>query len=623
MKEIDPVSLMTLHNRLVTICEEMGLVMMKTSYSTIFSEGLDFCCVILNKDAEIIAETEFTPSMMGAITHTMKWTIEEMGLDSFAPGDVIIHNDSYRGGCHLPEHMVMKPVFIEGELFGFVGNMGHVAEIGGKAPGSFAADATDIYQEGLRLPPVKLIDRGKYVKDVWKIIMTNHRTPHNTWGDFHAMIGSLQVAEKRLAELVAKYGNQYIGDATRQLMDYSERRMRTEIREIPDGKYHFQHWLEDDGISAERIPIEVTIVVRDDEVIVDFTGSSPQVKGPINCTWVVAASSTYIPLLSLTDPDVPRNSGAFRPIKIIAPPGTVVNVSHPGPCVAGNTDTQIKLIDLILAAFSEVIPRKITAASGGSSSNFLIGGIHPDTDQYYSNYSFDGQGAGATAYKDGNDAEVPRHGNCRNTPIEVFEGRFPLITLEYRLVTDSGGPGRFRGGLGLSRKYEVMAPEVTVSALFDRFEIKPWGLFGGKEGMNSKLLIKKKGEQKWRTFGEVYRRPSASKFTNALVTKGDLIQIVTPGGGGFGNPLDRSVELILEDVKEGYVSPESAERDYGVIFEPLTKRKLQLDEVATRQERDRQHSLRSEPSPVYDWWPGESEQAMQDQLIGRRARGGS
>lgn len=623
MKEFDPVSLLTLYNRLVTICEEMGLVMMKTSYSTIFSEGLDFCCVILNKDAEIIAETEFTPSMMGAITHTMKWTIEEMGLDSFAPGDVIIHNDSYRGGCHLPEHMVMKPVFLDDELFGFVGNMGHVAEIGGKAPGSFAADATDIYQEGLRLPPVKLINRGQYVEDVWKIIMSNHRTPHNTWGDFHAMIGSLQVAEKRLAQIVDKYGKSYIEEGTRQLMDYSERRMRAEIREIPDGRYHFQHWLEDDGISTERIPIEVTISVRDDEVIVDFTGSSPQVKGPINCTWVVAASSTYIPLLSLTDPDVPRNSGAFRPIKIIAPPGTVVNVSHPGPCVAGNTDTQIKLIDLILAAFSEVIPCKITAASGGSSSNFLIGGIHPDTGQYYSNYSFDGQGAGATAVKDGNDAEVPRHGNCRNTPIEVFEGRYPLLTLEYRLVCDSGGPGRFRGGLGLSRKYKIIAPEVTVSALFDRFEVKPWGLFGGKEGMNSTLLIKKKGEQKWRTFANVYGRPSASKFTNALVAKGDLIQIVTPGGGGFGDPLDRSTASVLEDIEERYVSLESAHRDYGVIFVQSTDRKLRIDEEATRRERYNQRSQRLKPFPVYTWWPDESEDAIQDALIGRRARGSS
>jgi N-methylhydantoinase B/oxoprolinase/acetone carboxylase alpha subunit len=599
----------------------MGFVMMRTAYSTIFSEGLDFCCVILNRDAEIIAETEYTPSMIGAMTHTMKWTIEEMGLESFSPGDVVIHNDSYRGGCHLPEHMVMKPVFLDDELFGFVGNMGHVAEIGGKAPGSFAADATDIYQEGLRLPPVKLMDRGKHVKDVWKIIMTNHRTPRNTWGDFHAMIGSLHVAERRLADLVAKYGKAYIEEGARELMEYSERRLRAEIREIPDGKYHFKHWLEDDGVSAEMIPIEVTITVRGDEVIVDFTGSSPQVKGPINCTWVVAASSVYIALLSLTDPYIPRNSGAFRPIKIIAPPGTVVNVKHPGPCVAGNTDTQIKLIDVILTALSQVIPRQVIAGSGGSCSNFLIGGLHPDTGEYYSNYGFDAPGSGATAFKDGNDAELPRHANTRNTPMEVFEGRYPLLTLEYRLIKDSGGPGRFRGGLGIRRTYEIIAPEVTVSALFDRFKIKPWGLFGGKEGLNSSLLIKKKGQDQWRTFAEVYGRPSASKFTNALVSQGDLIQIVTPGGGGFGDPLDRSVEMVLEDLGEGYISLESAKRDYGVVIEK-TDKGPKINEEATRQERDRQRSIRSEPLPVYDWWPEDSGKTVRSQLIGRRARGG-
>ncbi|UCB44823.1 MAG: hydantoinase B/oxoprolinase family protein [Spirochaetota bacterium] len=623
MSKFDTVALLTLHNRLVNICEEMALVMMKTAYSTIFSEGLDFCCVILNKDAEIIAETEYTPSMIGAITHTAKWTIEEMGMDNIAPGDVIIHNDSYRGGCHLPEHMIMKPVFLDGELFGFVGNMGHVAEIGGKAPGSFAADATDIYQEGLRLPPIKLMEKGEYVKDVWKMIMTNHRTPYNTWGDFHAMIGSLQVAEKRLAGLVERYGREYIEEGSRLLMDYSARRLRAEIEEIPDGTYHAINWLEDDGVSAEMIQIEVTVTVRGDEVIVDFTGSSPQVKGPINCTWVVSASVVYIAILSLTDPYIPRNSGAFRPIKIIAPPGTVVNVQHPGPCVAGNTDSQIKLIDLILSALSQAIPRKITAGSGGSSSNFLIGGVHPDTGQYYSNYSFDGQGTGGTAFKDGNDAEIPRHGNCRNSPIEVFEGRYSLLTLEYKLVNDSGGPGRNRGGLGISRIYEVTAPEVTISALFDRFKIKPWGLFGGKEGTNSSLTIKKKGDNRWRTFAEVYGRPSASKFTNAVVTKGDLIHIVTPGGGGFGDPLDRNPELVLEDVKEGYVSLESAKRDYGVVI-VKTNKMYQINQEATRAERERLRAARPEPIPLYDWWPkeGESINVVREQLIGRRSRSG-
>jgi N-methylhydantoinase B/oxoprolinase/acetone carboxylase alpha subunit len=278
------------------------------------------------------------------------------------------------------------------------------------------------------------------------------------------------------------------------------------------------------------------------------------------------------------------------------------------------------LIDLIFTALSEVIPRQIIAGSGGSCSNFLIGGIHPDTGLYYSNYGFDAPGSGATAFKDGNDAELPRHANTRNTPIEVFEGRYPLLTLEYRLVQDSGGPGRFRGGLGIRRTYEVVAPEVTVSALFDRFKIKAWGLFGGQEGMNSNLLIKKKDTNGWQTFAEAYGRPSASKFTNAVVKRGDLIQIVTPGGGGFGDPLDRSIEKILEDVKEGYVSIDSARSNYGVVLE-RTEKGMRVSDKGTQAERNRQRSLRPKSLPAYDWWPDESTRTTKNQLIGRRTRG--
>ena len=304
-RDLDSVSLNILHNALTNIAAEMALVMLKTSYSTIFNEGRDFSTVILNKRGELIAEKNYTPSMMGAIVHVVKWTVEELGLDSFEPGDVLVHNDPYRGGCHLPEHMMMKPVFFGGDLFGFVGNIGHVAEIGGMAPGSFAAEATDIYQEGLRLPPVKLMRQGEYVEDVWKIIQANHRTPRHTWGDFHAMIGSLNVGERRLHQLVAKYGADFINRGTAALMDYSERRMRAEIAEIPNGEYLAEMLLEDDGIRAERIPVKVKLVVQGDEVTADFTGSSPQVRGPINCTLVVVAAAVYNAVFCVTDPRAP------------------------------------------------------------------------------------------------------------------------------------------------------------------------------------------------------------------------------------------------------------------------------------------------------------------------------
>jgi N-methylhydantoinase B len=237
VKPIDSITLSVINNAFVNLCREMGTAMMRTSYSTIFNEGLDFSCVLFNRGGDLIGQAEFCPTMLGSAQYAMKWTIDELGYDAFEPGDVIVHNDPYRGQCHMPEHLIMKPVFYGGALWGFVGNIAHVGEIGGMAPGSFAADGTEVYQEGLRLPPIKLMRRGEYVQDVWKIILTNHRTPKTTWGDYHAMIGSLKVAEARLAELLDRYGPQTLSAAADQLLDYSERFMRAEIRGIPDGIY--------------------------------------------------------------------------------------------------------------------------------------------------------------------------------------------------------------------------------------------------------------------------------------------------------------------------------------------------------------------------------------------------
>lgn len=565
---IDSVTLNIVHNALTNIASEMALVMLKTSYSTVFNEGLDFTTVLLDAAGDLVAEKNYTPSMMGAIPHTVKWAVEEKGIGHFSPGDVLVHNDCYRGGCHLPEHMMMRPIYVGGELFGFAGNIGHVAEIGGKAPGSFAADATDIYQEGLRLPPVKLISRGEYVEDVWQIVLANHRTPRNTWGDFHAMIGSLEIAERRVAELVDRYDLDLVRRATADLMDYSERRLRAEIAELPDGEYSASMLVEDDGVTADPFEVKVTVVIRGDEIIADFTGSSPQVRGPMNCTVVVVASAIYNAVFSVTDPHslIPRNSGCYRPIKFIAPAGSVVNVVHPGPCVGGNTDLQPKLIDLLLRAFSKAVPDRVAAASGGSSSNFLFGGVHPETGAYYTNYHFDGMGTGGTAVKDGNDGEITRHSNCRNTPVEVFEIRYPFRTLDYRLATDSGGPGEHRGGLGTTRTLVVTADEITLSCLFDRVKIPAWGLFGGQPGGLSQLEVQRAGSDGFLPFDQAFGTVSPSKFTNVLLKRGDLVRYRTPGGGGYGDPRRRAPESVLADVESGRVSPAAAEREYGVAI---------------------------------------------------------
>jgi len=567
--ELDSVGLHVLHNALSNIAAEMALVMMKTSYSTIFNEGLDFSTVLLDREGNLIAEKNYTPSMMGAIPNTVRWTLEEFGEEFFEPGDIVIHNDPYRGQCHLPEHMAMMPIFREDELLGFAGNIGHVAEVGGKAPGSFASDATDVYQEGLRLPPVKLFERGRYNEQVWRIILANHRTPKNTWGDFHAMAGALRVGERRVRALWDRYDVETVTRGAAKLIDYSERRLRAEIAKLPDGSYESSTVVEDDGVSADPFEVRVKIVIRGDEVIADFTGSSPQVRGPMNCTFVVAASAVYNATFCVTDPQtlIPRNSGCYRPIRIIAPPGSVVNVRHPGPSVGGNTDLQPKLIDLLLAALHDAVPERVAASSGGSSSNLLFGGVHPRSGRYYSNYHFDGMGAGGTSHADGNDGEVTRHSNCRNTPVEVFESRYPLLNLNYGLASDSCGAGRHRGGLATERTLRVLAPEITFSALFDRCKIPPAGLAGGLSARGSELLVKRKGESEFRRFDEIFGVASPTKFTNVVLREGDELRYRTAGGGGFGDPRERDRQAVREDVEEGYVSREAAERDYGYAEE--------------------------------------------------------
>jgi N-methylhydantoinase B len=562
-KKLDVVTLTVINNALVNICREMGTAMMRTSYSPIFNEALDFSCVIFTPRGEMIGQAEFCPTMIGSAQYAVKWTIEELGLDSFEPGDVVIHNDPYRGQCHMPEHMVLKPVFFGKELRFFVANIAHVGEIGGMAPGSFAADATEVYQEGLRLPPIKIMKRGEYVKDVWKIILSNHRTPKSSWGDLHAMIGSLSIAEDRLLKLLERYDADLLAEASDALLDYSERWMRAEIREIPDGVYEAADCMEDDGITNQPVWMRLKLIVAGDEIIADWTASDPQARGAINATFVVTAAATYSAVLHVTNRDIPRNSGCFRPVRILTKPGTLVNVQHPGPSVGGNTETHPHIQNVVVAALSQAIPARTAAAEGATACNFLFGGLHPETGEYYTNYHFEGCGWGGTATHDGNSVMCPVNGNCRNTPVEVFETKYPFLTLEYSMRKDSGGVGKRRGGLGSSRRLRVMAPEITVSALLDRTRTQAWGLFGGTGGASAKLLVKKKGHAAFTTFSEAFGTVSATKFTRIVLKQGDEVIIESPGGGGYDPAAERSTEEIEDDIRQGYISVEAARKQYA------------------------------------------------------------
>ena len=577
----DNTELILLHNRLTSICREMGVAMMKTAYSPVFNEGFDFVCSLFDRDGRMIAQAEYNPSMLGAAIYTVEWMLNEIGVERFRPGDVWVHNDPYRGGCHLPEHMLLKAVFQKDELFGFAATIGHIAEIGGKAVGALAGDATEIYQEGLRLPPVKLMERGEHVIDIWKILMTNHRTPKLTWGDLHAMLGSLHIGEARLIEMLEARGLSRTLDETKQLMQRAETWMRREIEAIPDGEYCFEDWMENDGITDEPRRIQVAVSVRGGEIIADFTGTDPQTRGPINATYAVTAAATYNAVFHLTDPQVPRNAGCYRPIKIIAPPGTMVNVQHPAPEIGGNSETHCRIIGVVMGALSQAVPERAAASDGASGCNFLFGGIHPDTGEFYANYHFENVGWGAAANHDGNDAQCAPLAISRNVPVEVFETRYPILVRSLRLLIDSGGAGLFRGGLGTERILEIRAPEMTVSALIDRMRIPPWGLQGGGAGGTTSISIRRAGDTEFRLFTDVFHTVTPSKFSNIIVNQGDLIRIVSSGGGAYGDPSRRPGHKVLDDVLDRYVSPQGANRLYGVVLSEK-EGTFCLDEVPSR-----------------------------------------
>ena len=562
---IDQVALTVVDNYLTSCCRDMGVTMMTTAYSPIFNESLDFSCVIFDPAGNMLAQAEFCPSQIGTIKFTVDWTIEELGLDAFEEGDVVLHNDPYRGSGHVPEHMLLKGVFWEGQLVAFVANVAHMSEVGAKTPGGLSGDATEIYQEGLLLPPVKIKRRGEDVDDVWKIILSNHRTPRVTLGDFRAMMGSLDLGERRLHALIHDHGLDFVQAAASDLMAIAERRMRAELEAIPDGVYAFEDAIEDDGITDHDYPMKLTLTVAGGEVIADFTGSASQAVGPVNAIYAVTASAVYNAFLHLTDPTIPRNEGCYRPFTIIAPPGTIVNCTFPAPVAGGNTETSPRITDMVFGALQHAIPDRVAAACGGTSSPFLFGGIDPRTVEPYAHFHFEGVGWGGRRGLDGNNMVVTINGNCRNTPVEVFETRYPAFRIEsYRLVADSGGPGEFRGGLGGERILTVTVPEVTVSALLNRMKTEPWGVLGGGAGAVGGLWVRRGGTAEWRTFVEEFGTMSPSKFSGVTLRAGDQVKILMPGGGGYGDPTRRDRALVRRDVEEGFVTEEAARAAYGL-----------------------------------------------------------
>ena len=442
-----------------------------------------------------------------------------------------------------------------------------MTEVGGMVPGGFAGDATEVFQEGIRLPPVKIVEAGQDREDIWNIILSNVRTPRYAYGDVKTMIGSLYVGEKSMLELIERYGLETFFEMKEAIKDYSERRMRQELREMPDGVYTYEGYaIDNDGIIDEPLKLRTTVIIEDDEMIVDYSGSAKQARGPVNCTYGVTASATYNALLHLTDKDIPSNHGCYRPVTIIAPPGTIVNVEYPGASVGGNSEIHPHLVMAIYAALKDALPDRVSAFDGGTSELLAIGGIHPDTGEMFVNLSNEGCGWGGRATKDGNDGQCIPNGNCAIAPIEVLETRYPILHREFALYEGSGGAGRNRGGLGYTREIEIRSEELRVSGFIERNIIEPEGFFGGQPGKTSAFLVKVENRDAYQTMKEAFGTKCDGKFSDIYMHQGDIIRLVTSGGGGYGDPLERDFERIERDIAEQYISREQAEAEYRVVL---------------------------------------------------------
>lgn len=542
MKKFDPITLEIYRALYTSVAEEMGIALRRTAFSPNIKERRDYSCAVFDSSGRVIAQGDHMPVHLGSMPMAVAAALKEVNI---APGDVVALNDPFAGGTHLPDVTLVMGIFDQEPVSGvgyrvpakkkkrrhlapdtrhplfFVANRAHHADIGGATPGSMGL-ATDVYGEGLRIPPIRLACGGSVVEDVMRMILANVRGHAERRGDFQAQIGSLVTGESRLLEIVARRGASEARTYAAHLIEYSARMMRHAIEQIPDGTYQAEDWLDNDGITADRIPIRVRIAVDGNRAVVDFTGSAQQVAGSINAVEAITVSAVSYVFRCLIGGDVPASAGLMEPIEVIAPVGSVVNAEHPASVAGGNVETSQRIVDVLFKALVEALPDRIPAASQGTMNNLTIGGIDPRTDREFSYYETVAGGMGARANLDGMSAVHTHMTNSLNTPAEALEYAYPLRVREYRIRKHSGGAGRHRGGDGVIREIETLAP-ARMSLLADRREHAPFGLGGGEDGAVGLDTIIHEGSA----------RQIASKGSWEL-QPGDRVRIETPGGGGFG-----------------------------------------------------------------------------------------
>ncbi|MFA5123060.1 hydantoinase B/oxoprolinase family protein [Zavarzinia sp.] len=563
---LDPITERVLGSAFGSICAEMGHTMLRTANSSVFVEGRDFSCALVDAEAGLVATANFDPSHLSAMALTVEYVMLHFGRAAILPGDVFLVNDPYRGGGHLPDITLIRPLFHSGRLLAFAVNRAHHVDIGGMAVAGFPGTAKSTYQEGLRIPPVKWFAAGEERRDILELITLNVRFPRDQIGDLRAQEASTRVAERRFAGLVAKYGVDTVAACMAAVQDHSEQLMRAVIAGLPDGTWRFTEFMEDDGHDDRPYRIEVALKVAGDAVTVDFTGSSAQALGPINSSYGNTLSSTYNALMQLVGPEVAFNSGCFRPIEVVAPRGSLLNPVPPAPCFGGVTETSIRIIDAVLGALAPAAPDRLGAGTYGTCINFSGGGYDRARQQDFGFYLFCEGGWGATAWRDGWNCTPNPTSNFNDYPVEWVEATMPLRYLEARLNPDSGGPGRFRGGVGSIRSFELLEDEVELNGLGERMVIPPFGLEGGRPGGLNRLEFRRHGGREWQDLTSAFGSASPSKFYGHKAARGDRFRIVTGGGGGFGPPLERDPARVVEDVREGFVTPGAAAGLYGVVL---------------------------------------------------------
>ena len=525
---VDPISLEVFKNMFVSVSEEMGVALLRTAYSPNIKERRDFSCAVFDPAGQMVAQAAHQPVHLGAMPASVQAALDTFP-NALRPGDLVILNDPYLGGTHLPDITLVAPVFAEAaggkELVGFVSNRGHHADVGGMTPGSLPL-STELYQEGLILPPLKLARGGRLNQEVVQLLCRNSRTPEERRGDLAAQIASVRVGERRLREVVERYGSAETAEHMAALLDYSERVTRQAIAAIPDGVYRVTDYMDDDGLTTEPVPIAVAITVAGDGMTIDFSGTSPQRPGCINAPQAVTASACLYMVRCIVGNDAPANQGCLRPVDIITPRGTLVNPEPQRGVAGGNVETSQRITDVLLAAMSQALPQLIPAASQGTMNNLLIGGHDLDRERPFVYYETIGGGMGARPDRDGISGIHTHMTNTMNTPIEALEFAFPLRLKRYALRRGSGGGGQYRGGDGLVREVEFLSP-ARVTILSERRKFHPPGYYGGQHGQPGENVLLRGG------YEEVHL---AGKET-LDVEPGDILSIRTPGGGGWGRPV--------------------------------------------------------------------------------------